>query len=403
MKMSAKRIIVLVVVLILAGVLGWSIYGRVLEGKHRGKAPKGVQPAPVKVAAVERGTIELKRTFSGTLEAGARFVLAPKVSGRVKRISVDIADRVQRGQVVAELDDDEYVQSLAQAGADQEVAKANLFKAEKALEISNRELSRVETLKKRGVSSESQYDEAKANQLASQAQFEVAKAQVNRARAALKAADIRLSYTKVSADWPDGDKTRVVAERFVDEGETVAANAPLISIVELSPITGVIYVTEKDYAHLKPGQEVSLTTDAFPGRRFKGRIDRIAPVFKETSRQARVELSIINPEQTLKPGMFIRATVALKTLNDVVVVPDLALTERGNQLGVFLVDEKGRTAVWRPVEEGIRQGKRVQVKGKDLKGRVVILGQQLLDDGSPLTIPNGKSAPAASRKEAPKP
>ena len=324
MKFSAKRVILSVLILLLAAALGWSILGRLQAGKGRAKPGKGAQPAPVRVAMVERGTIALKRTFSGTLEAGAKFVLAPKVSGRIKRISVDIADRIKRGQVVAELDDDEYVQTLAQAKADLEVAKANRFKAEKALEISNRELHRIETLKKRGVSSESQYDEAKANQLSNQAQFKVAQAQVNRAGAALKAADIRLSYTKVSADWPDGDETRVVAERFVDEGETVAANAQLISIVELNPITGVIYVTEKDYAHLQPGQDATLFTDAFPGRDFKGRIERIAPVFKESSRQARVEISVANPEYKLKPGMFLRATVDLQTLHDVVVVPDQA-------------------------------------------------------------------------------
>jgi multidrug resistance efflux pump len=73
---------------------------------------------------------------------------------------------------------------------------------------------------------------------------------------------------------------RVVAERYVDDGQTVAANAPLLLIVELNPIVGVVFVTEKDYAYLAPGQPVSLTTDAFSGEQFRGRIDRIAPVFK---------------------------------------------------------------------------------------------------------------------------
>lgn len=402
MTALAKRSTALTLALIAAAVLAWAIYSRMSQDVA-GKGRRGPRAAPVEVAPVERGTIELRRTFSGTLEATAKFVLAPKVSGRLKRLSVDIADSVRRGQVVAELDDDEYVQAVAQARADLAVARANLSKAKKALEIANRELSRVATLKKRGVASESQFDEAKAKQLANQAQFEVAKAQLTRASAALETANIRLSYTKVTADWPDGDNKRVVAERFVDEGETVAANAPLLSIVELSPITGVIFVAEKDYAYLKHGQPVILTTDAYPGQKFQGRIDRVAPVFKETSRQARVELVIPNQEQLLRPGMFMRATVVLKTVADAVTVPDQALTERNDQTGVFLVGEKGRTAIWRTVKIGIRQGKRVQVMGRGINGRVIVLGQQLVDDGGAITIPKNNGAPATRKQGAAKP
>jgi len=397
MKILAKRAVALSLIVIVTFLVGWAIYSRVFQDKDAGGP--GARPAPVRVALVERGAIELRRTFSGTLEATAKFVVAPKVNGRVERLSVDISDGVERGQVVAELDDGEYIQAVNQARADLAVAKANLSKAEKALEISNRQLSRVATLRKRGVASESQFDEAKANQLANQAQFEVAKAQLTRAEAALETANIRLSYTKVTADWHGGNDRRVVAERFVDEGETVAANAPLLSIVELSPITGVIFVAEKDYANLLPGQLAVLTTDAYPGQEFQGRIDRIAPVFKETSRQARVELIIPNLEQRLKPGMFIRASVVLKTVPDAVMVPDLAITERNDQTGVFMVDEKGPTAMWRPVKLGIRQGKRVQVIGEELYGRVITLGQQLVADGSAITIPEGGAAPAPRQAE----
>jgi RND family efflux transporter MFP subunit len=346
--------------------------------------------AAVKAALVKRGPMELKRTFSGTLEASAEFLLAPKVSGRLERLYVDLADNVSQGQIVAELDDDEYIQAVKQAKADLTVARANLSKAVKALEIANRELKRVSTLRKRGVSSDSQLDEAKASQLASQAAFEVAKAQLIRAEATLETTKIKLSYTKVTADWYGGDDQRVVAERFVDEGETVAANSPLLSIVELSPISGVIYVAEKDYANLRPGQKVVLKTDAYPGLEFSGRIDRIAPVFKETSRQARVEIVIPNLERRLKPGMFIRATVVLKNVKQAVMVPALAVTKRAGETGIFLVDEGQLKAKWKPVKTGIHQDEMIQIMDDDLSGRVVTLGQQLLADGSKITIPDDR-------------
>jgi RND family efflux transporter MFP subunit len=217
---------------------------------------------------------------------------------------------------------------------------------------------------------------------------------VTRAEAALETARIRLGYTRITADWSGGDDQRVVAERFVDEGETVAANAPLLRIVELDPLTGVIFVAEKDYGRLQPGQEVSLATDAYPGEAFGGRIARIAPVFREATRQARVELTVDNPGHRLKPGMFIRATVVLEHVADAVIVPEAALAARNDRTGLFVVSADGRSVVWREVRVGIREGSRVQVLGEGIAGRVVTLGQQLVDDGSTIIIPDGQTGAA---------
>jgi len=148
----------------------------------------------------------------------------------------------------------------------------------------------------------------------------------------------------------------------------------------------VFFVTERDYARLEVGQQANLGTDAYPGAMFSGRVERIAPVFSETTRQARVELLVDNPEQILKPGMFIRATVMLQRVENAVIVPELALTQRDDRQGVFMVGEDGKTARWQVIEPGIRQGGRVQVIGAQLSGQVVVLGQQLLDDGSELRI-----------------
>lgn len=370
--------------------LAWGIYER-LGSADKGPSAKAEKPpVPVEVAAIEHGPIELLRTFTGTLEARAEFVVAPKVSGRVEQLNLDLADQVTRGQVVALMDDAEYVQAVARAQADLEVARASNAEADSLLQIAERELKRVEDLRGRGVSSESQRDVAKAEQLAKQAQVKVTTARIASAMADLEGARIRLGYTKVSADWRGGGEQRVVAERYVDEGETLAANAPLLRIVELDPITAVFFVTERDYARLQTGQPASLATDAFPDERFSGTIERIAPVFSESTRQARVELRVGNPELRLKPGMFARATVMLRRVEQADIVPQQALTTRDGNDGVFMVSADGSTAVWRRVEAGILQGDRQQVSGEDLSGRVVVLGQQLLDDGSRVRIADDK-------------
>jgi RND family efflux transporter MFP subunit len=185
----------------------------------------------------------------------------------------------------------------------------------------------------------------------------------------------------------------------VDAGQTVAANEPLLLIVELHPIVGVVFVTESDYARLKPGQLVSLTTDAYPGEQYAGRIDRIAPVFRKSTRQARIEMTIDNPQHRLKPGMFIRATVVLAQIPEATIVPEQALTKRDDRSGVFIVSEDGQSVVWREIKEGIREGDRVQVEGEGLSGRVVTLGQQLVNNGSLITIPAEQNKTAAGREK----
>ena len=86
----------------------------------------------------------------------------------------------------------------------------------------------------------------------------------------------------------------------------------------------MFFVTERDYARLQTGQVASLTTDAFASETFSGTIQRIAPVFRESTRQARVELRVDNLELRLKPGMFVRATVILDRVEDAVIVPEQA-------------------------------------------------------------------------------
>ena len=377
----------MVVLLAVAGGIGWLVYVRVQSLENDQTGPRVQQAVPVEVAVIETGPIIQRRTFSGTLEAPSRFIVAPKVSGRIERLYVNLADVVQQGQVVAELDNDEYVQAINGAQADLAVARANQTEAESTLEIANRELKRVDTLRERGVASESQYDVAQADQLAKEAHLEVSRAQVTRAEASLQTARIRLGYTTVTANWTGGGDERIIGQRYVNAGDTVSANAPMFSIVELAPITGVIFVAERDYARLRPGQRVSLNTDAYPGQMFEGSISRIAPVFQATSRQARMELTIPNTERRLKPGMFIRATIVLKRIEEATIVLAMGVTRRNDQYGVFLVNEQQMTVSWKLVELGIREGDRVQLLAPGLSGRVVTLGQQMVEDGSAITIP----------------
>jgi RND family efflux transporter MFP subunit len=392
--MKSSRFISLSLLIVAVAGLGWQIYSRLDSLQEDTQSNrKEARPTPVVTAPIERTSIALERSFSGTLEAHAEFVAAPKVGGVIEYLSVNLGDSVARGQVVAKLDNAEYVQAVVQAAAELKVARANLGEANSLLEIAGRELKRTDQLSERGLSSASQRDVVQADQLAKEAHVEVTLAQVTRAEAQLETAHIRQAYTEVTADWHGNDGQRVVAERYVDEGETVSANTPLLKIVKLNPITAVIFVTEKDYAGLQIGQQVSLVTDAYSDRVFTGVIERIAPVFREATRQARVEVQVDNFERQLKPGMFVRANVVLAKLNEATVIPLQALTKRDGKDGVFVLSEDGQRVMWRTVRPGMRQNDRLQVVGEGLKGKVVILGQQLLDDGSAILLSDQQKIP----------
>lgn len=352
------------------------------DGGPRGGTAAG--PVAVELAAVERGPIEQRRELTGTLEATAEIMVAAKVGGRLDRITVDLGDPVTQGQVVAELDDAELVQAQAQTKADLAVARAREVAADNALRIAGRNLERVQGLQRRGIASEEELDTTRAAKLQAEAELAVAASEVTRAKAALRGAQVRKGYTRVSVEWSDGAKQRVVAARHVDDGTMVAANTPLLTVVGLDPLVVAVYVTEQDYGRLHVGQPITLRTDAYPGEEFAGQVARIAPVFATESRQARVELQVDNPDGRLRPGMFVRVRVVLAELEAAITVPREALVEHEDGQAVFVVADDGATVRLQAVTVGLSDGERVAVEGVEPPARVVTLGQPLLHDGAPI-------------------
>lgn len=341
---------------------------------------------PVEVATVQRGPLSFYRTFSGTIDPRAQFAVAPKVSGRVQRLLVDVSDTVVRGQIVVQMENAEFEQEVVEAEARLAVAKANRDEAVNRYVIAKRQLDRAKALHTKGIASESAYDTAQAQFLTGQSAVKVAEANLKREEALLRAASIRLGYTQVKADWQQGDDERTIAERFVDEGNTVAANTPILSIVEIDPVIAVIQVTEKDYPLIRLGQKAKVQADGYPDTVFTGTVSLISPVFQESSRQAKMELEIANPEHLLKPGMFTRCTLELDRAEDAVSVPEMAITKRNNQLGVFRVAEDATSVEWVEVTPGFTSGDQVQLIGSKLFGQVVTLGQQFIEEGAKVRI-----------------
>lgn len=384
--MTAKRLLAALALVAAAAALGWWVNQRSEGPDPSGKRPDGGRVA-VEAAPVTTGAVSDVRAFTGTLEAGDAFTVAPKIGGQIVAIHVDVGDRVERGQVVVELEDEEARQAVAEAEAELAVARAELEQARADARLAERELERTRTLAQRELASASELDTARARAEAQRAAVSVATARVTQREAALARARVQLGYTGVRADWSGDDPTRLVGERMVNAGDTVAANTPLLTVLRLSPLTAVVHAPESDYTRLRTGQPVEVGADALPARGFTGEIARIAPRFAADSRQARFEVTLANEDHALKPGMFVTVRVTVDRAADATRVPPEAIVRHESGPGVYrIVDGEPPSVRFEPVRIGIEGDGHVQILEPALSGRVVTLGQQMLEDGAPVIV-----------------
>lgn len=383
MKKYAISAVILVIVILFAAL----VVRRIRE--QRVVARRGVVPAvAVEVEPVVRQTLFREGHFTGTLLPRSRFVVAPKVPGRLEKLSVDMGARIESGQQIAILDSEEYAQQVAQAQAELDVARSQLLDAESVLTVANNDLRRMRDLHEQQVASDAQLDEVLARQLAAEARVQVAKAQIRQREAAVKSAETRLGYTRLHASWNSGAGTRVIGERFADEGTMLRANDPVVSVYDTEQLLAVIHVIERDFPDVRVGQAVMVRTDAHPGDYFEGTVARVAPALDEHTRHARVEVEVPNPEGRLAPGMFIRARIRFAEHADVVTVPSSALVRRNGRRGVFIADREEMKGRFVEVVPGIISGTVLEILEPELDGCVVTLGHHLLEDGSVIALPS---------------
>jgi RND family efflux transporter MFP subunit len=393
-----KRPILIGIAAVFVLLIGWQIYQKAFKGGSQSNMEHGAVAVAVEITAIKKATIRDIGNFTGTLIPKSQFVIAPKVSGRLEKLMVNIGDRVERGQLIAILDDEEYSQQVIQAQADLKVAQANLEESLSSLNVAERELERVKELHKKGIAADSELDSAKGVYTSQASRHKVALAQVANREAALKAAQVRLSYTKIRAAWEDGAEFRVVGERFVHEGAMLMMNTPILTILEIDPLIAVIHITDKEYFRIKKDQSAVISTDALPGKSVPGKIARIAPLLQETSREARIEIEFPNPEEIFKPGMFINARIEYTTHADTTVVPVSSVVNRDNRQGVFLADIENKKAQFVPVKVGITDSELAEIlEPRSFSGFVVTMGQHLLLDGSPIILPEESQGNPASK------
>jgi RND family efflux transporter MFP subunit len=337
-------------------------------------------PMTVEVASTRRETVSEHVTVVGNLIGAATVEVVPKVSGRLQSVNVRLGDPVQRGQIIAKVEDREIREQVRQAEASFEVARATIRQREADLNLAETNVERARNLYNRQLLPRQGLDDAEAQHQASAAQLDLARAQFQQAQARLEELRITLSNTNVPSPV-DG----FVARRNLDPGAFASQNAPVASVVDISTVRLVANLVEKDASRVNAGTPAQVEVDAFPGEVFSGRISRIAPVFDPATRTAEMEIEVPNRSGRLKPGMYARVTLTVGTRQNALVVPRNAVVDVEGKRGVFVPQEN--RAQFRAVQTGLQDETRVEITGGLSEGaRVITTGALALRDGDPIQL-----------------
>jgi HlyD family secretion protein len=289
----------------------------------------GAKETPYLTAPVQRGDITQVVTATGSLQAVVTVQVGSQVSGTIAKLGADFNSKVKQGQVVAQLDQDKFKASVDQAKANLLSSQAGVAKAQVAVEDSRRTLERNKELKKRDLIAQSDLDAAETAYDSAAAQLVVNQAQVEMSKAALAQATVDLDHTVIRSPV-DG----IVVSRSVDVGQTVAASlqAPVLFLIanDLSKMQVDTNVSEGDVGNVWIDQEVNFTVDAYPARRFQGKVLQVrnAPVMVQNVVTYDAVVGVDNKELLLKPGMTANVEFLVSRKSDALKIPNAALRFR---------------------------------------------------------------------------
>ncbi len=334
---------------------------------EQGTLNRGEIAFPVEVMpAKEREAVEWIRAI-GSVSADKSVNLAAEVGGTVAGIYVDVGDTVEKGTLLARLDEERLRIARDLARAEVEIAKANLAD-------SRGDARRQADLFREGVISEDAVEEAELR-------VNVHTGQLDMAAAKLAAAERDLSDAAIVSPI-DGEITR----KYIEVGELIQPGEPLFDIVDLARVKVVVHVSELDVTKIKKAQDAEIKVDGYPGIGFHGEVHTIAAQAEPQTRTFPVEILVVNDKpQRLLPGFIGRVRIRGRTFPDAIVLPQDVVVERDGRPTVFIVTSE--TVAAKAVELGFEdRGNVLITRGIEPGDTVVVTGQKSLRDGMKVDV-----------------
>ena len=370
----------LVILLLLAVVAAGALYFVRARPAFGAVEVQTVQPSVQSSTGPMAGTPIL--TASGYLVARRQSVVSSKIQGRISRLLVEEGSIVKEGDVLATLENEDYVAAIAKAKADIEYAKADLAEAQRQERLQ-------EVLFRDKVVSQDALDTAKAK-------VALAAATIEQDKAALQMQQANYDFTTIRAPFAG-----IVVKKMTEAGESVAPIPPgvnistssgaIVAIADMNSLEAEVDVNEANVAQLQSGQPAEITVQAIPNHTYKGVLRQVIPTADRTKATVTVKTSILDKDKYLKPEMSCNVTFlqpqkhAEKTTaapKRIVTIPNDAIVTRDGKSVVFQVEDKKVHQL--PV-----------VTGADLLGGVIVtsglVGSETLVSNPPDKLKDGDS------------
>mgnify|MGYP006279934579 CR=1 FL=1 len=338
--------------------------------------------------------------------------LRSQAEGQLEQLTADVGDPVEKGQVLAQLNDNLLQTNIAEAEAElasrlAEVnrarnqvknAKIQLEQAQAQAQQAQADARRLQNLAKQGAVPEQEAEVAQTEAIVAQKQVRAAREQirieqdavataqeqVQVQRSIIAQAKERLSYSTLKSPI-----TGVVLERVTDPGNLIQPGDEVLSIGNFEKVKVEVVVSELALSEIDPGQQVNVKLDAFPNESYTGRVTRISPAANPQTRQVPVEVTLPNPEGRIGSGLLARVSFPRQTTEQV-VIPETALYQEDNQTAtIFTLNTTTQppTVEAQTVQLGDRANNQVEIlSGLDPKAQFVVRSSGSLSDGDAVRL-----------------
>jgi RND family efflux transporter MFP subunit len=329
------------------------------QNGQRGGRGGGAPEVDVRSTSVQRISIQRQIELSGNLASIDLVKVSAEVAGTVVFANIDLGREVQAGEVLVRLDDRELQlardraesalkQTEAQLGLDP--SKPNVLPPDEQIAtvrtaIANRDDAKVkyaqsQELVSKGLVPRTDLDTNETKYKVTEAVLQSTLESVRSLKASLqdRRAALQLAQKKIDDATVKSPVNGVVSERLVQRGEFIRENTPVVTIVQLNPLQLRTAVQEKFSNLIRPNLPAQFSVEPFPGQTFSGKIVNISPSIDQQTRTFPVEIQVENPNRKLKPGFFAKGVILTERDNNVMAVPEEAVSTLAGVSSVFVID-----------------------------------------------------------------
>lgn len=376
-----KKIISLILVIVLAlGVLGGCT--------KKKEKPVGAEPTKENSEAVEvvkptSKDIIISHNLSGKLTGIEDVVIMSEVPNvKVESLKVKLGDKVSKGDILFSLDNEDIINQVEIAQAGYNSAVKNLESTKEKIENAKVNFERMKKLYEEGAISKQQYEEAKLG--ASETTLEALKATVDKAKVGLDQARLTLEKAVVKAPI-----SGYVADLNIAENEFPPAGQHAMRIVNTDRLKVEVGVSEQIINKIYKDQKVDIKVKVATDEVFEGIVTAVSPVPDTRTQVYPIEIEIENKDNLLKPGMFAEIIFDIEKKENVLAIPSDAIKEKNEKTYVYVVEND--IAKEKTIKTGMDNGKYVEIiDGLDENSRVILKGQDYVEDGEKVKVVRGE-------------